>query len=202
MQYAQPFFEGLTGPASLTFLGLLLIAFLIGALPPSFAYAARVGKLRRRIARRDEALAAARTELGELERVRAEGERTLQLREAEATELKERLRRVSVERQASASEGTRLREELEDLRGSQLGAQIEAQANAEEVQVLRGRIDALQAQVQSLRQAARAQQSPSAGAFDVNTLASLRAARTKAETLEARLAQVTADNEALRRQLS
>ena len=201
MQHAQQFFEGLTGPASLTFLGLLLVAFLIGALPTAFANAARARKLRRRLARRDDALAEARATIDQLT---ADVERAAAERASVATEtadLRQRLSRAIAERQASGAEVTRLREEGERQRDGQLATQIEAQENAKEVQVLRGRIDALNAQLQGLRQASQARRAP-AGAFDVNVVASLQAARTKADALEARLAQVTADNEALRRQLS
>ena len=202
MTYAQQFFDGLTGPASLTFLGLLLVAFLLGALPTSFAYATRARRLRRRLGRREAALAEARTTATDLRQTLAARDETLAHDAAELASLRQRLRQAGTDRQNTAAEATRLRDEVEALRGSQLAAQIEARGNADEAQVLRGRLDALNAQLQSLRQSSRAQTRPPAGAFDVDTLASLQAARRRAEGLEARLAQVTADNEALRRQLS
>ena len=201
MQYAQQFFEGLDGPASLTFLGLLFAAFLIGVLPAGLAYATRVREVKRRLIRYRAALETAEATAADLRDRLAAAERSVAGRDARLAEADDRLRRVTAERQSAALESTRLRDEVDQLRGSQLAAQIEAKENAEEAQLLRGRIDALSAQVQGLKQASRAQPTP-AGAFDLNMVASLKAARTKAERLEERLRQVTADNETLRRQLS
>lgn len=200
MQHAQHFFEGLTGPASLTFLGLLFAAFLIGVLPAGLAYATRVRKLKRRLDAAREALAelTERTTATETEST-AQGELLARERTAAAA-LREQLAHKNAQLQRHLLELERAREEAETQVGAHLATQIEAKENAALVQSLRGRIDALSAQVQGLKQAHKARPAP-AGAFDLNTVASLRAARARAEGLEERLGEVMADNERLRGRL-
>ena len=200
MQHAHQFFEGLTGPASLTFLGLLFAAFLIGVLPAGLAYATRVRKLKRGLSAARETLAHTRTQLSEARDEAATQTEALSREREGAAVLQERIRLQNTEHQRHLRELQQERQEAEALRGSRLAAQIEAKENAELVQSLRGRVDALTAQVQGLKQANSARPAP-AGAFDVNMAASLRAARTKVEGLERRLDEVTADNERLRSRL-
>lgn len=200
MQHAQHFFEGLTGPASLTFLGLLFAAFLIGVLPAGLAYATRVRKLKRRLARERAALAEQRTRTRAVETQLGERTGALEEERVASASLRDRIGHKDAQLQRHHRELEQAREEAETLRGTQLATQIEAQENAALVQSLRGRIDALTAQVQGLKQAHKARPAP-AGAFDANTVASLRAARSRAEGLEERLNEVMADNERLRGRL-
>ena len=200
MQNVQYFFEGLTGPASLTFLGLLFGAFLIGVLPAGLAYATRVRKLKRRLAATRESLSEQRAAVAERDaRIVEETTVSGKARE-EVTVLKERVRLQNTEQQRLVRELASARAEAEQLGGTQLASQIEAKENAELVEKLRARINVLTAQVQGLQQANNARVTPAA-AFDVNMAASLKATRSKMEGLERRLRELTADNERLRSKL-
>ena len=77
MEYAQQFFEGLDGPASLTFLGLLFAAFLIGVLPAGLAYVTRVRNVERRLVGYRAALRESRAETEGLRGDLADAERRL-----------------------------------------------------------------------------------------------------------------------------
>ena len=197
MDFARHFFEGLDGPASLTFLGILVTAFLIGIVPAGFAYTVRLGQLRRRLAnhtRAHQTTAQERNLLaGQLERVRAD-----------LDEANTRLRRSTGERARHEQSLGQERAAREALEAEVLAARIEATEFARQLAHTRNQLATVSAQLQSARQSERPRppSAPPLGAFDVDTLASLRAARTRAESLEARLQQVLADNESLRRQLA
>ena len=195
MTSAQQFFEGLDGPASLTFLGLLFAAFLLGVLPAGLAYAFRVRDAKKKIVRHVEALQKVLAERDQL-RVELEGVRT------DNADLSSRLRELAAQHQRLVAEHDRVRDRADKLAAEQLGTQIEQSEAEQQMKALRDRLATMSAQVQSLRQLSRPRPTPPAGAFDVDTLASLRAAKTRAEGLEHRLKQMIADNEALRRQLA
>ncbi len=200
MTFAQQFFEGLDGPASLTFLGLLFAAFLIGGLPAGLAYAFRVRDIKKRLLKHMSAL---ETTLAERDQLRLE---VAKHRDEDAPalvqandELQQRLRQMTADRQRVSAELNRALEEKEALAGENIATRVESQQNDQYVQTLRERVATLSAQVQSLRAQDRPRPMPPAGAFDVNVVASLHAAKIRATELESRLNQVMADNEMLRR---
>ncbi len=200
MTFAQQFFEGLDGPASLTFMGLLFAAFLIGGLPAGLAYAFRVRDTKKRLRKHMDALEATLAERDQLRAQFAEQvtERVPALQKANE-DLQQRLRQITADRQRISAELTRALADKEALAGENIATRVEAKQNDDYVQTLRERLATLSAQVQSLRAQDRPRPAPPAGAFDVDTLASLRAAKTRAAELESRLNQVMADNEKLRR---
>lgn len=193
MEYVQQFTQGLDGPASLTFMGLLFVALLIGLLPAGFIYGFRVRDLKRRLAKHVAAHQRVTQERGVLEgQLHRERER--------ATELDQRLRRLGTDRAAQATELTRLRDGVSAAQSEALAAQIEARDRQEEVQALRNKVAGLQGKVQSLQQSARPQ--PAHTGFDLDLMASLKATKTKLAAMEARVEQLTGDNERLRRELT
>lgn len=196
MELAQQFFSGLDGPASLTFLGLLAAAFLIGLLPAGLMYLTRLRRAERRIARLADALEtvtaereALRTELSELTEAHDELDRRLRTSAASRSQLQTELAKLREERDAS---GVRA-----------LTAEAEAREREDLVESLRNRNATLTAQVQSLKNSAhnaRAASVPSV--FDADVMASLSRERARTQALEDRITTLTADNERLRARLT
>ncbi len=195
MELARQFFEGLDGPASLTFLGILVTAFLLGVVPSGFAYMFQVRDLRRRLnnhARAHQTTAQERNLLnGQLER-----------QQTELSTATERIRRQSTERAQLDQALLQARKELDRLQAELLASRIESTEAARHVEAIQSKMSTVTAQLQSLRQSDRPRMAPAVGAFDLDTLASLKAARTRADSLEMKVNQLTSDNELLRRQLA
>jgi len=193
MELATQFIEGLDGPASMTFLGLLLAAFLIGLLPAGLTYAFRIRDLKRRTGKHINAHQRVTQERNVLEnQLEREKEQKLTFRS--------RLQQMSGERARQEAELTQIRAELGAAQAEALANKIEAGKNEEYLQSLRGKVAALSSQVQSLKQITRPKPAPSA--FDMDTLSSLQTARNKVAGLEKRVAKLTADNEMLRKERS
>ena len=193
MELATQFIEGLDGPASMTFLGLLLAAFLLGLLPAGLTYAFRIRDLKRRTGKHIDAHQRVTQERNVLEN-------QLEREKDQTVNFRTRLQQLSGERARQEAELTQLRAELGAAQAEALTNKIEVGKNEEYLQSLRGKVAALSSQVQMLKQAARPKPAPNA--FDVNTLSSLQTARNKVEGLEKRVAKLTADNEMLRKERS
>lgn len=193
MEFAQQFFSGLDGPASVTFLGILAGAFLLGLLPAGLTYAFRVRDARARLEKHVAAHQRARQESQMLAK-RLEQEQT------RGSGLEERARREQSERARQLAELARLRDELAAAQAETLSAQVAARDAADRLAALQGRVGTLQAQVQSLKAMQRPQAAP--GGFDLDLMANLKTARQRSESLEERVRQLTADNEQLRRELA
>lgn len=193
MELATQFIEGLDGPASMTFLGLLLAAFLIGLLPAGLTYAFRIRDLKRRAGKHIEAHQRVSQE-------RSVAENQLAREVERAAVFRSRLQQMSGERAQQEAELTKLRGELGAAQAEALANKIEAGKNEEYVQSLRGKVAALSSQVQSLKQSARPKAPQTS--FDMDLLSTLQTARNKVESLEKRVAKLTADNEQLRRERS
>ena len=196
MELAQQFFSGLDGPASLTFLGLLATAFLIGLLPPGLMYLARLRRAERRITRLGDAL----------ERVTGERDgfsADLAGVRAEAADLDQRLRSSVNARAALQSDLARLREEAAASGAKVMAAEAEAREREASLAALQGRNATLTAQVQSLKSSARqARAGAIPSVFDADVMASLSRERARGDALEERITRLTADNEELRAQLT
>jgi len=193
MEFATQFIEGLDGPASMTFLGLLLAAFLIGLLPAGLTYAFRIRDLKRRATKHIEAHQVVRQERNVLENQLA--------REKEhVSTFRTRLQQISGERAQQEAQLNHLRADLAAAQAEALANKIESGKSEEYLQGLRGKVAALSSQVQSLKQSARPK--APAPAFDMDMLSTLQTARNKVESLEKRVAKLTADNEQLRKERS
>ena len=193
MEFAQQFFTDLDDPASLAFFGLLAGAFLIGLLPSGLSNVSRSRDAKRKLAKHIAAhqrTAQERNVLeGQLEREREK-----------SRENAERLKRLMSDRSAMAAELTQLRASLDGAHSETLAAQIARKENDDYVAGLRGKVAALSAQVQALKAAASPKAAPTG--FDLDLIASNKSLRTKAESLEERVASLMEDNEKLRRQLT
>ena len=193
MELATQFIEGLDGPASMTFLGLLLAAFLIGLLPAGLTYAFRIRDLKRRASKHIEAHQRVTQERNVLE--------NQLIREKEQIDtFRSRLQQLSGERARQEAELTHVRTDLGAAQAEALANKIEASKNDEYLQSLRGKVAALSSQVQSLKQSARPKAPQTS--FDMDMLSTLQTARNKVESLEKRVAKLTADNEQLRKERS
>jgi regulator of replication initiation timing len=191
MELATQFIEGLDGPASMTFLGLLLAAFLIGLLPAGLTYAFRIRDLKRRTNKHIDAHKHVTQERNVLEnQVKREQEQVATFRQ--------RLQQLNSDRARQEAELTQLRAELGASQAEALTNKVEAVKNEEYLQSLRGKVAAMSSQIQSYKQMARPKPAPNA--FDVDTLSSLQTARNKVASLEKRVAKLTADNEMLRKE--
>lgn len=195
MEYAQQFFEGLDEPASLTFLGLLATAFLIGLLPAGLMYLARLRRAERRVDRLVDALAQLKDERDALVADLAGSK-------AKADDLDQRLRSSVNARTALQSDLSRLRDESSTAAREALRAEAEARDREQALESLRNRNATLTAQVQSLKNSARNSRPTIPTVFDADVMSSLSRERARADALEARIEQLTADNEELRAHLS
>lgn len=191
MEYASQFIQGLDGPASLTFLGLLFVAFLIGLLPAGLTYAFRIRDMKKRMLQHVEA----HRQLI-IERELLEGQ--LLREQTKVEETLGRLKKTMSDRAAQEAELTRLRKDFDSVCAESMVAQITTRERDETIASLKNKIASLQGQISSLRSAARPQSAPSS--FDLDVMASLKTARTKLASLEERVKQLTADNELLRRE--
>ncbi len=189
MEYASEFFYGLDGAASLTFLGLLLGALLIGLIPGGLTYAFRVRDLQKRLAKHIDAHQVTRQERdilqGQLERERTK-----------VQDLSVRLRQNLSSSAGQGVELTQVKRELDIAREEALAAQISMRDREASLQKLKNKVASLQGQVAMLRTSSRPQPAPSA--FDLDMIASLKTTRTKLKAMEQRVRELTADNEKLR----
>ncbi|MFK8055349.1 MAG: hypothetical protein AB8F78_04430 [Saprospiraceae bacterium] len=191
MEFASQFIEGLDGPASMTFLGLLLAAFMIGLLPAGLTYAFRIRDLKRRTGKHIDAHQRVTQERNVLEN-------QLTREKEQVATFRTRLQQLSGERARQEAELVQVRAELGAAQAEVITSKIEASKNDEYLQSLRGKVAAYSSQVQSLKQAARPKAAPTS--FDMDTLSTLQTARNKVESLEKRVTKLTADNEQLRKE--
>jgi len=191
MEFASQFIEGLDGPASMTFLGLVLAAFLIGLLPAGLTYAFRIRDLKRRAGKHIDAHHRVMQERSVLENQLAREKEQL------AT-FRTRLQQLSNERARQQAELTQVRAELGAAQAEALANKIEAGKSEEYLQSLRGKVAAYSSQVQALKQAARPK--APASSFDMDVMSTLQTARNTVDSLEKRVAKLTADNETLRKE--
>jgi len=190
MEYANQFFQGLDGPASLTFLGIVTAFFLLGLLPAGLTYAFRVRDIKKRLAKH---IAAHQNTLQE--RNMLEGQLG---REQERSEgYLQRLRNSSTDRASQETSLADMRKDLDLARGAQLTAEVSMREAEDTISALQNKVASLHGQVSDLRSKARPRAQPQF--FDSELRATLKHQRAKIETLEARISELMEDNEVLRR---
>lgn len=193
MEYAQQFIQGLDSPASLTFMGLMLGALLLGMIPAGLTYAFRVRDLKKRLAKHIDAHQRATQE-----RLMLEGQ--LERHREQVGEAQQRIRQLSGDRATQAADLTQLREELSAAQADALAARVEAADQRSTLEATRNKLAGVQGKLQSLQAANRPQAAPSG--FDLDMMASLKTTKTKLAAMEQRVEQLTQDNEKLRRELA
>ncbi len=191
MSVAEQFFNGLDGEASLVFLGLLACAFLIGLLPAGLTYLVRVRGVQGRLTKH---VAAHQRVAQELQLVSGKLERE----QVKSREYAERLRTLMAEGTRHQADLQRVNEQAQRAQAEVLELTSERTRQEDHTLGLRNRVATLTAELQTIKSRNRPQAAPTA--FDAETLASLKAMRTKAKGLEERVSQLASDNERLRRE--
>lgn len=192
MENINLFFEGLNNEASIVFIGLLAVAFLIGLIPGGLTYAFRVKDTQRKFG-------LLKTKFNQIQDLNTQ-------LEADNKKLKHKLNNLFSEQQQKNGSVEQLQIENEQLyiRAQELEAHIhsltqELEDSREYGRSLRAKQASLTAQLHSLKQMHKAP--ARVDNVDVNLLSSLRASQTKMESLRKQVKQLTDDNESLRRRL-
>ena len=194
MQYAQQFFEGLDGPASLTFLGLLFGAFLIGLLPAGFSYAFRVRRIQKHLQQHIKA-----HQLTQQERNAYQGK--FERSQEELADLKAKFDAQRTAFAKTQHESVQLIRER-DLNENQLfELKVKMREQDQMIDTLTKKLSAANAQLVGMKAQEKMARQPFSP-IDSNTQASLLALKRKVESLEHLVQQLTSDNEMLRRRLA